>query len=99
VTRQRVDVWLHRARLFKTRGLAEQAVVQGAVRLGRGTQVRLLRKPSEPIGPGDSLIVALATGLRRLRVLALPERRGPAAEASALYEEAREEDGDDSPAR
>jgi ribosome-associated heat shock protein Hsp15 len=92
VTRQRVDVWLHRARLFKTRGLAEWAVIQGAVRLGRGAQVRLLRKPSELIGPGDSLVIAVAAGLRRLRVLALPERRGPASEASSLYEEASEED-------
>jgi ribosome-associated heat shock protein Hsp15 len=90
VTRQRVDVWLHRSRLFKTRSLAERAVERGAVRLARRGEVRLLTKGSEPIGSGDALVVATPAGVRSVRVLALATRRGPAAEARTLYEDAPE---------
>jgi len=91
MTRQRVDVWLHRARLFKTRGLAERAVAQGAVRLARGGAVRLLSKASELVGAADVLIVATLNGLRTVRVLKLAERRGPPSEARLLYEDAFDE--------
>jgi len=87
VTRQRVDVWLHRARLFKTRTLAEHAVEEGAVRLSRDETVKRLEKAAEPVGPGDVLLVAFAGRLRAVRILALGARRGPAPEARLLYDE------------
>ena len=85
--RQRLDVWLHRARIFKTRSLAERAVEEGAVRLARAGEVRRVEKPGEPVGAGDALLVAAPQGLRSLRVRALGPRRGPPAEARMLYEE------------
>lgn len=83
--RVRVDVWLWRARLFKTRVAAARAVEEGAVRLSRGDAVRRVDKPATPVGPGDVLVVGAARGLLTVRIEALGVRRGPPAEAKALY--------------
>jgi ribosome-associated heat shock protein Hsp15 len=84
---QRVDVWLWRARLFKTRSRAERAVEEGAVRLSRGGQVRRLERAASGVRPGDVLIVATLAGVRAVRIAVLAARRGPSDEARALYEE------------
>lgn len=85
VERVRVDVWLWRARFFKTRTLASKAVEAGAVRRGRGADVRTLAKPSDPVGPGDWLTIAGPRGLVSVQLVAIGSRRGPPAEARALY--------------
>ena len=51
---------------------------------------RVARKPSAAVGPGDVLTVVHGERVRVVRILALPGRRGPAAEAQALYEESQE---------
>lgn len=82
----RIDVWLWRARLFKTRGQAAGFVEAGAVRLThQGRQTRL-DKPSRLVRPGDGLVFVLNERLIELEVVALGARRGPAPEARALYE-------------
>jgi ribosomal 50S subunit-recycling heat shock protein len=84
-TSVRVDVWLWRARFFKTRSLAAKMVDEGRVRLTHlGVQTRL-DKPSRAVHPGDELLFALAGRVTAVRVEALGERRGPPAEARALY--------------
>jgi ribosome-associated heat shock protein Hsp15 len=81
----RVDVWLWRARFFKSRSLAARFVDEGRVRLSReGTEARL-NKPSRTIRPGDGLVFALGGRLVAVRVEDLGERRGPASEALGLY--------------
>ena len=82
----RVDVWLWRARFFKTRALAARHVEEGRVRLLRasGEETRL-DKASRCVRPGDGLVFALGGRLSAVRVTALGERRGPAAEARTLY--------------
>ncbi len=81
----RADVWLWRARLFKTRALSARVIEEGRVRLLRaGAQTRL-DKASRPLRPGDGLVMALGGRLIAIRVEALGERRGPASEAQALY--------------
>ena len=81
----RVDVWLWRARFFKTRSLAARVVDEGRVRLTRaGAQTRL-DKPSRAVKVGDELVFALAGRLTAVRVEALGARRGPPAEARTLY--------------
>lgn len=81
----RIDVWLWRARFAKTRSLAAAMVERGAVRLTHnGVQTRL-DKPSRSVHPGDGLVFALGGRLVDLTVTALGDRRGPAAEAQALY--------------
>lgn len=81
----RIDVWLWRARFFKTRSLASRFVEEGAVRLTHaGKQVRL-DKPSRLVHAGDDLVFVLGGRVVALRVEAVGERRGPADEARALY--------------
>ncbi len=83
----RIDVWLWRARLFKTRTQAAAAVEHGRIRLARtdGSHSRV-DKASRTVRPGDSLVFVHAGRLLAIRVRAAGERRGPAAEARALYE-------------
>lgn len=87
--RQRIDVWLWRARMTKSRALAADLVNAGNVRLMRDGQSRRLERPSVEVGPGDTILFSTpGSGERRMRavrVLGLPSRRGPPAEAAAHY--------------
>ena len=79
----RVDVFLHRIRLVKSRSLAQAVIEQGTMRID-GKRVA---KPSEPVRPGNVIALPLHGRVRVVRVLALPERRGPASEARDAYQE------------
>ena len=83
----RVDVWLWRARFFKTRALAGRFVCEGRVRRLRTAETVRLDKPSRTVRPGDGLVFALGGHAVSLRVLSPGTRRGPAIEAGALYVE------------
>ncbi|WP_415183485.1 RNA-binding S4 domain-containing protein [Phaeovulum sp.] len=81
--RIRIDKWLWYARLYKTRVLAAEVVSKGKIRVnGQKTT-----KPGRAIGPGDVLAFSWAGQPRSLCLLACGARRGPAAEASALYKD------------
>lgn len=79
----RLDRWLHHARLFRTRTLAATAIGDGGVRLNG----RPCLKPAQTVRQGDAVTVSAHGRVRVLRILALGERRGPASEAVALYDE------------
>jgi ribosomal 50S subunit-recycling heat shock protein len=81
----RIDVWLCRARFFKTRSLAARFVEEGRVRLTRAAGEARLDKPSRTVRCGDGLVFAIGGRLIAVRVEGLGERRGPASEAQALY--------------
>ncbi len=81
----RIDVWLWRARFFKTRALAQRFVEDGRVRLNRAGQESRLDKPSRAIRPEDVLVFAIGARLVAVKVVELGERRGPASEAQGLY--------------
>jgi ribosomal 50S subunit-recycling heat shock protein len=81
----RVDVWLWRARFFKTRSLAARFVDEGRVRLTRAGQETRLDKPARPVKVGDQLVFAVGGKLIAVAVQGLGERRGPPAEARTLY--------------
>jgi ribosome-associated heat shock protein Hsp15 len=51
---------------------------------------RVVKKPAAAVGTGDVLTIVHGERVRVVRVLGLPGRRGPAAEAQALYEESQE---------
>ena len=92
----RIDVWLWRARFFKTRGLAARMVADGHVRLLRGGARIRLDKPGRSVRCGDGLLLALGDRHLAVRIEALGTRRGPAPEARALYsvlDDARETPG------
>ena len=83
----RVDKWLWFARFCKTRSQAQRLIDEGMITVNG----RLVDK-SSAVAPGDEIVVPLAglaatRGIRRLRILALGERRGPAPEARTLYED------------
>jgi len=81
----RVDVWLWRARFFKTRSMAARFVEDGRVRLTRAGQESRLEKSSRPVKVGDTLVFAVGGRLIAVTVEGLGERRGPPAEARSLY--------------
>lgn len=81
----RADVWLWRARFFKTRSLAARYVEEGRVRITRGGTEGRLDKASRVLKPNDELVFALGGRLIAVRIEAMGERRGPASEAWALY--------------
>ncbi|WP_198373705.1 RNA-binding S4 domain-containing protein [Roseomonas rosulenta] len=84
---QRLDLWLWCARTRKTRADCARLVEAGAVRINR----QPTDKAHARVRPGDVLTIAQGQGERgRIvvwRVLALAARRGPPAEARALYED------------
>jgi len=79
----RIDRYLHCIRLVKSRTLAQALVDVGHVRVD-GKRVA---KASEPVRVGSTIALPLGDRVRVFRVLALPERRGPAAEAKTCYQE------------
>ncbi|HEY0163807.1 MAG TPA: RNA-binding S4 domain-containing protein [Sphingomicrobium sp.] len=79
----RIDRYLHCIRIVKSRGLAQGLVDTGHVRID-GKRVA---KSSEPVRVGSTIAFPLHEQVRVLRVLALPGRRGPPAEARSCYEE------------
>ena len=81
----RIDVWLWRARFFKTRALAARFVDDGRVRVIRTLGEARLDKASRAVKVGEGLVFAVGGRLVAIRILALGARRGPPAEARSLY--------------
>lgn len=81
-TSLRIDLWLHRCRFFKTRSQASAAVTGGHVRLN-GERI----KPGARVQADDRIELVRDRLPYALTVLAMPARRGPAAEARACYAE------------
>ena len=79
----RIDKWLWAARFFKTRSQATAAVTGGKVEVNGDTA-----KPSKTVKAGDRIRLRLGPAEYRLTVTAIGERRGSAAVAQSLYEEA-----------
>ncbi|CAN5180414.1 hypothetical protein BH24PSE1_BH24PSE1_12470 [soil metagenome] len=79
----RIDRYLHCIRLVNSRTLAQAVVETGHVRIDGK---RVLRA-SEAVSVGSVIALPLHDRTRVLRVLALPSRRGPPAEARTAYEE------------
>ena len=79
----RVDRYLHCIRLVKSRTLAQGLIDTGHVRID-GHRVT---KPSEPVRVGSVVALPLRGAVRIIEVIALPDRRGPPAEAQAAYRE------------
>ena len=85
----RIDRYLFFIRLMKSRTLAQGLIDEGHVRID-GKRVE---KPSEEVRVGSVIALPLHGKVRILRVLALPDRRGPATEARSCYEEVGIDEG------
>jgi ribosome-associated heat shock protein Hsp15 len=84
--RMRLDVFLWRARFFKARTSATEAIEAQGARIERDGQVRRIDKPATPVEAGDVLAFTAPSGSKLVRIISLPERRGPPAEAALCYE-------------
>jgi ribosome-associated heat shock protein Hsp15 len=79
----RIDKWLWHARFAKSRSLAARLCEAGLVELAG----RPVAKPNQAVRIGDEITVSHGRYRRRIAVLGLGERRGPAPEARLLYRE------------
>lgn len=80
--RSRLDRWLWAARFFKTRALAAEAINGGKVQVNGERPKR-----AKPIQVGDQVRIRLGPYEHHVAVLGISARRGPATEASLLYQE------------
>lgn len=79
----RLDRFLWFVRVVKKREWAQAMAVAGTLRIDG----RRIERAAAAVRVGDTLTFADGAGrIRVLRVLALPTRRGPAAEAQECYE-------------
>ena len=79
----RLDKFLWFARIAKTRSAAQTLAEHGRLRLNG----RVIDRSHAAVAVGDVLSFAAHGQVRVLRIEALPLRRGPPAEARALYKE------------
>jgi len=77
----RLDRFLWFARLVKSRSVAQAIAEAGMLRIDG----RRIERSAAPVRVGNILAFPLHGKVRVLRVEALPKRRGPPAEAAALY--------------
>ena len=78
----RIDRYLFFVRLAKSRTFAQSIIETGHVRIDG----RRVAKPSEEVKAGQVVALPVRDQVRIIRVLELPARRGPAAEAQSTYE-------------
>ena len=79
----RLDKWLWYARFFKTRSAATKVISGGRFRLD-GT---VMNKPHRRALCGQVLTFIQGDRIRVIKIMALGSRRGPASEASMLYQD------------
>ncbi|HKY81513.1 MAG TPA: RNA-binding S4 domain-containing protein [Sphingobium sp.] len=79
----RIDKFLWFARLAKSRSVAQKMAEDGHIRLNG----RRVERSHAAVRAGDLITFPHPRGVRVVRVIDLPGRRGPAPEAQACYEE------------
>jgi ribosome-associated heat shock protein Hsp15 len=77
----RIDKLLWYLRLAKTRTIAQGLAEEGHIRLNG----RRVDRAHQKVAAGDVLTLPLGPRVRVIELLALPQRRGPAAEAQSCY--------------
>jgi ribosome-associated heat shock protein Hsp15 len=78
----RLDRWLWAARFYKSRSLAAEACDGGKVEVNG-----LTAKPHKLVRVHDTVDFTHPSGSKKVKILALAERRGSAPEAQRLYED------------
>lgn len=77
----RIDLLLTRLRFAKSRSIAQARIAEAHMRCNG---VRVTRQDHD-IAIGDVLTLPHGRSVQVIEILALPERRGPAAEAQSCY--------------
>lgn len=88
----RLDVWMWRARFFKTRSISAAQITKRGVRLTRNGKTRKVSKPGANLVTGDIVTFGRSVHIRTIEVLGIGTRRGPASEAALLYVEIDKDD-------
>ena len=79
----RLDVYLYYIRIFKSRSLATKYILSNRLRIsGQVTQ-----KPHKMISIGDVLSMTINGNVKILKILDIPNRRGPYSESLNFYED------------
>ena len=79
----RLDVYLYYIRIFKSRSLATKYILSNRLRIsGQVTQ-----KPHKLISIGDVLSMTIKGNVKILKILDIPNRRGPYSESLNFYED------------
>jgi ribosome-associated heat shock protein Hsp15 len=78
----RLDLLLVRLRLAKSRAVAQRRIAEGHLRCNGQRAAR----QDFAVKSGDVLTLPHGTGVQVIRLLALPERRGPPVEARGCYQ-------------
>jgi len=81
----RLDVWLFRTRIFKTRSLANKMILGGKIRITRNGRTERIRKPGLILKPGEHVTFMRGSKLMDIEMISAGTRRGPAPEAQSLY--------------
>ena len=79
----RLDKWFWYARFIKSRSLATKLCNSGKVRVNGN----LIKKAHQSVTPGEVLTFSVGPNIRVIKIIKLGNRRGPAKEAQALYED------------
>ena len=79
----RLDKWFWYGRFIKSRSLATKLCNSGKVRVNGS----LIKKAHQSVAPGDVLTFPVGPNIRVIKIIKLGNRRGPAKEAQALYED------------
>lgn len=79
----RLDIYLYYIRIFKSRSISTKFVSTNRLRIsGQVTQ-----KPHKMISIGDVLTISINDNIKVLKVLDIPNRRGPYSESLSFYED------------
>ena len=79
----RIDKWLWYARFFKSRTLATKLCTSGKLRLNSQS----ICKGHATLREGDVLTFPKEDDVRVIKIVSIGTRRGPASEATTLYED------------
>ena len=79
----RLDIYLYYIRIFKSRSISTKFILTNRLRIsGQVTQ-----KPHKMISIGDILTLTINDNIKILKVLDIPNRRGPYSESLNFYED------------
>ena len=79
----RLDQLLYYLRLFKTRGIATNAIEKGSCKVNS----LLVKKKNKAINIGDVINIKNEKVIKQIKILRIPSRRGPFKEANIHYED------------
>ena len=79
----RLDIYLYYIRIFKSRSIATKFVLSNRLRISG----QVSQKPHKMISVGDVLTMTINDNIKVLKVLDIPNRRGPYSESLNFYED------------